>query len=400
MSEYLHQHVLVIDDDDDILSFMFDNLRALGCEHIHVAKNGEKALEILQLNKVEMIFTDINMPAMDGIETISMLSKAKYRGGISVLSAQGQGVLRSVMKIAELNGLKCIAAIRKDNLDLEKISLSLKLNKERSSPININMQSTVRIEELETAMARNEFYFVAQPKVAVRSEKWLGVELLIRWKHPQKGEMPPNTFIDALVESHLLSEFNRWVCRESLKASAQLIKKYPGLNVAINFSTPCFAEADFFEELLLQAHTLDLPFQQITLEITERHPFKEGRALEALTRLRLRGFNLAIDDYGVGFSNLEKMYQGPFSELKMDMSFVNLAVQERPARKVLSRCVDIAHDMGMLATAEGVSSQEHWDLVKELGFDCAQGFYIGKPKSCADLGAWSADWTGLVREPL
>jgi EAL domain-containing protein (putative c-di-GMP-specific phosphodiesterase class I) len=118
-----------------------------------------------------------------------------------------------------------------------------------------------------------------------------------------------------------------------------------------------------------------------------------ARALENLARLRMKGFGLSIDDYGTGYSSMQQLSRIPFTELKIDQSFVLSAIEKESSRVMLASSLDMAKKLGLKAVAEGVETRSHWDLLKNLGCDIAQGYFIAKPMEAAEFADWVLEWT-------
>ncbi len=132
----------------------------------------------------------------------------------------------------------------------------------------------------------------------------------------------------------------------------------------------------------------------MTLEVTETIAMTDlAHALENLARLRLKGFGLSIDDYGLGYSSLQQLSRIPFTELKIDQSFVKSATDQQSHRAILESSVEIAAKLGLKVVAEGIESRSDWDLLKSLGCDLAQGYFIARPMEAAKIPDWAARWT-------
>lgn len=157
---------------------------------------------------------------------------------------------------------------------------------------------------------------------------------------------------------------------------------------------PSLGRLDLPEHVVRVAEAEGVTPRDVTLEVNEmRFHARREVPLEVLTRLRLHGLGLALDDFGTGSSTLERLRHVPFTELKVDRSFVAAACDERTARVILESSVSLARRLGLRVVAEGVSSERAWELASRLGFDAAQGFHVSPPLAGAELADWSRDWS-------
>ncbi|MBI3504683.1 MAG: EAL domain-containing protein [Proteobacteria bacterium] len=165
------------------------------------------------------------------------------------------------------------------------------------------------------------------------------------------------------------------------------------LPVAINLSIRAFDWLDLPERVEMFAVDASVPPDWITLEITETHVERDlVRLLDVATRLRLKGFNLSIDDFGTGQSGLSKLHRLPFNELKIDRQFVHGCSHSNSARSVVEASLALARSLRMTAVAEGIQQRPDWDLLAGLGCEVMQGYFIARPMTEEGLAAWAAHW--------
>jgi EAL domain-containing protein (putative c-di-GMP-specific phosphodiesterase class I) len=203
----------------------------------------------------------------------------------------------------------------------------------------------------------------------------------------------PYAFIPAMEDAGLIDDLT-WVI---LEKSAECCRKCAGrglkLTVSVNLSLKSLGQPGLAERITELVAAQQLDPRSIILEITESAAMTDvGKALENLTRLRMKHFELSIDDYGTGYSSMQQLSRIPFSELKIDQSFVFGALEKESSKVILSSSLDMARKLGLKVVAEGVETRAHWDLLQTLGCDIAQGYFIAKPMDAVAFEAWALEW--------
>ena len=174
-----------------------------------------------------------------------------------------------------------------------------------------------------------------------------------------------------------------------LKQSGDWLRAGIQLEISVNMSPRVMNELDFPDRLMEQVKENNLNPAQIIIEVTESALFEElSMALDILTRLRLKGFRLSIDDFGTGYSSMQQLKKAPFTELKIDQLFVKHADTDKEARSICESTIELGHKLGMTVTAEGIESQGVWDLLKKLGCDEGQGYFMGYPMPASEFRNW------------
>ncbi|HXH01922.1 MAG TPA: EAL domain-containing response regulator [Candidatus Competibacteraceae bacterium] len=341
---------------------------------------------------VELVVLDLLMPDVDGVEVLRYLAKHGCQAGILLISAFDQRVLKSATQLAQEHGLQVVGGLAKP-FDHDEL-IRMLIRKRQSQPQSAGADDQhPALEELRRALDQEELVPFYQPLVEMRSARLTEVEALLRWQHPQRGLLGPELFISTAENSDLL---DRMTEQTITKALGQVVEwRSSGLEpkLAINVSMRSLNQLDFPERLLRLAGSLNVPTQNIIIEITESWLAENlVVALDILSRLRLKGFALSIDDYGTGYSTMEQLKRMPFSQLKLDRFFVRGAGSDPVARVIVESTITMAHRLGMRVVAEGVESREDWDCLAELGCDLAQGFYIAPPMPGAELADWLRHW--------
>ena len=244
------------------------------------------------------------------------------------------------------------------------------------------------LTELHLAVERDELSLLYQPKVAVADNRMVGVEALARWPHRTLGVIEPATFVPLAERYGLIDELTDWVLRRGLKQWVSWSEQGLRPNIAFNVSALSLRDVylpDYIQKLCMQE---GMPCEFLTIEVTESATQNVVRLLDTLTRFRLKGIGVSLDDFGTGYSSLLQLRQLPYSEIKIDRCFVADAARSREARLIVKAIVDLAHGMGLVATAEGVEDAATLDLLREIRCDDAQGFLISRPMEGARLAEW------------
>ena len=249
-------------------------------------------------------------------------------------------------------------------------------------------QYTTREQALRGALARSEFFLVYQPQVAAADGRLAGFEALLRWRHPELGDVPPAEFIAIAESARLMTEIGGWVLAEASRRAAQ----WPAdLKIAINVSATQLGAAGFVD--LVQVATGALRPERVELEITESALVADVEtAVVGLQALRARGFHVALDDFGTGYSALSYLRRFPFDTLKIDRSFVH-AIDANPGTEaIVDAILAMGRALGMRTVAEGVETDAESRLLRAKGCDVLQGYLIAAPMAGEDVPGFLRAW--------
>ena len=241
--------------------------------------------------------------------------------------------------------------------------------------------------ELSAAFQTDALRLVYQPKIDLKSKKLAGVEALIRWLHPAHGPIPPGDFIPLAEESDVIDDLTTWVADRAIaQARAWADQGFDG-SMALNVSARNLNKVQFPDMLADICARHHLATDRVVVEITETASQQILKLLDTLTRLRLKGFRLALDDFGIGFSSMAQLQQLPFSEIKVDRSFVGKIVEAEDCLIITRAIINLGHELGLKVVAEGVESADALEQLVQLGCDAAQGYHIGRPAPAAAVQA-------------
>ncbi|MEV4640637.1 bifunctional diguanylate cyclase/phosphodiesterase [Actinoplanes sp. NPDC049548] len=249
--------------------------------------------------------------------------------------------------------------------------------------------------ELRAALDTGQFRLVYQPIVELPHGRIVAVETLVRWDHPEHGEVPPTEFIPVAERNGLIVELGAWIlreaCRQAARWRAELGPDAPE-RISVNASARQLAHRGFVPMVAAALRDSGLPATRLTVEVTETAVFEGGQAIEALHELRALGVRIALDDFGTGHSSLGLLQTVPVDVLKVDKSFVdNITMAGRHA-VIATALIQVANGLGLTAVAEGVETSEQAAELERLGYRLAQGYHFGRPAAEPDFrGARRAD---------
>ena len=388
--------ILLLDDDPFMLKLLSVMLAQLGFTRVAVCDSGEKALQRVTATKdlIDLIFLDINMPGMDGIEFIRRLVECQYGGSVILVSGENSRILESVEKLIEAHHLIALGRLQKPVKPGELANLIGKLEPNKGhSELTRPSRRSYTADELRASIAQGELVNYYQPKVALATFEVVGVESLVRWQHPIDGIVFPDQFLGLAEQHGLLTDVTGVVLVEAMKqAKAWSQAGYP-LPVAVNVSMDDLIALDFPDMATRLAASVGVEPRLLTLEVTEGQVMRQrSTILDVLSRLSLKRFGLSIDDFGTGHSSLAQLRDLPFNELKVDRGFVHGASQDPTRSAICSASLRMAHQLQMKVVAEGIEDQDDWDFLAHLGCDIGQGYFIARPMPAAAVLDWLSAW--------
>ena len=261
------------------------------------------------------------------------------------------------------------------------------------------------LESFAKALADQKLRLVYQPKVSLKDGRLTRVEALVRWDDPELGPVSPSRFVPLAEKHGLIDPLTEWGLRETLRQWKVWRDQGLEMRLAFNISAISLQRLDFPDLVERICREQDVPTDRLVLELTEGATQQFVKLMDTLTRFRIKGIGLAIDDFGTGYSSLLQLRQLPFTELKIDRCFVIDLPAAHDSRLIVKTIAELAHGLGLVATAEGVETVEQLRSVRELGCDVVQGFLIAPPLEPDELLGWEQDfkkrWPLLLSdEPL
>ncbi|MEO6199204.1 MAG: EAL domain-containing protein [Sphingomicrobium sp.] len=253
----------------------------------------------------------------------------------------------------------------------------------------------------EEALAKGQLHLVYQPNIALADGTLARVEALMRWNDPKLGSIEPSRFIPLAEEHDCIGALTIWGLARILEQWRTWRDCGIHCGIAFNISANSLENLDFPDIVEQLCKSVGVPTNCLVLELTEGATQPLIKLMDTLTRFRIKGIGLAIDDFGTGYSSLLQLRRLPFTEVKIDRAFVADAERSKDSALIVKTVIDLAHGLGLTATAEGVETVAQLDLLRNLGCDHAQGFLIAEPLMpdelrpwCEGFGDYWADLTG------
>ncbi|MDH5425238.1 MAG: EAL domain-containing response regulator [Gammaproteobacteria bacterium] len=394
------KRLIVIDDDIQFAGLLGEIARSAGFE----TELCDDARDYFLANEAYSVMVlDLNMPGMDGVEVIRQLGKTAQDIHLILISGYDKGVLHSAEKLAQEHNLNVVGSLTKPLEMASFISMLNSIDIEKSFPVYLveSENSPITVAEIRQAIVNNEMELYYQPQIELRTNTLKGVEALVRWHHPTRGLITPGMFISIVEKEGLMGELTSSIINMAVNQSNEWKKTGLNITISVNVSAENITSLLLPEQLsdLIKDHGLNP--QSIVLEITERALMGELKtSLDILTRLRMKGFGLSIDDFGTGNSSLVLLHRVPFTELKIDMSFVKNMDRDLDARAIVETCVMLSHKLNMDCVAEGVENESIRRGLTLMGCDIGQGYLMAKPMAASQLIEWiennnypiSKDW--------
>lgn len=387
-------HVLVIEDNEFQRAALVAGLRSLGVEHVSTAGDGHAALALMKQHRqgYDLAVCDLQMEGMDGVEFMRHSAKLDL-GGVILLSGMDSDLLTSAEIIAVAYGVPLVGRLCKPvNLSALK---HLLLHCLRKPPRQVRDTASgpklpaFSSAELTSALSRGEFVPYFQPKVDLATRRVHGAEMLARWRHPDLGILGPDVFIDHMERINLVSALTDSLFEQTMQQVVRWRDDGVFVPIAINASAQTLQDVRTASRLNEMARTYRVSPNSVTVELTETVlAHDDDSLLETLLRLRLNGFGISLDDFGTGFSSLQQLSRIPFTEIKLDRSFVTGAQHNPRVVAILDSVTSLTRTLGLRVVAEGIETQEDLSFIQTLGVEIGQGYLFSRPLDAAPYLAW------------
>ncbi|TNI00056.1 diguanylate phosphodiesterase [Aeromonas jandaei] len=384
--------IMVVEDHAFQRKALMHQIRDLGYQQLLEARDGQEALELCQRHSVDILFCDLRMPGMDGMALLRRLSLGGFSGGIILSSALEDDVVEAVLRMSAAYGLQVLGRIEKPSTKQQlKVLIESWSPRQEQAPKEDGHR--LGLDELRRALDDDQIVPWYQPKVSFATGEWVGMEALARWQHPVYGLVSPGRFIPLAENNGLIDQLTEIIINKSLRDGHLWEETGLSLNLSMNLSTTSLIEGDLCNSLIAQCQRWSINPELITLEVTESSFVQDvGKSLEVLTRLRMHGFGLSIDDFGTGYSSMQQLALLPFTELKLDRSFVDRCYADPSRLAIIESSIELARKLGLKSVAEGVEDELTWQQLAKLGCDVCQGFFSARPMPRSELQEWHRSW--------
>jgi len=386
--------VYVLDDELPLVELHCEVAELSGFRAVGFTRASEFFDQVTRFAPGSILLLDLLMPEMDGIEVMRRLAQIPNPPAIVLMSGHDIGILNSAEKLCRAHGFDVLASLSKPVPLHHLKALLLRYAPENrhlaASGPHIHAGSRLDLNDLIHAVENRQLVLHYQPQVCLLTGELTGVEALVRWQHPELGIINMEHFIPQAEDSGLIADITRWVIDAAVTQEQQWSRQQLNVKVSVNISAADITSLVLPEQLAELLEHNQLEPSRLTLEITESALMGElVTSLDILTRLRLKGFGLSIDDFGTGYSSLSQLHRVPFTELKIDRSFVANSIRDDEARAIVKTCIMLGHELNMKVVAEGVESEFHLEQLRLLGCDIAQGYAIARPMPADELLFWA-----------
>jgi len=388
--------VLVVDDSVSIRGLLAGILEHIGVGEVLTAEDGNAAIKVIDEceGAIDLVFCDLMMPGMDGVELLREVGRHCPGVAVLTISSLDARLRLSVSEMAQRLGMTVLGVLGKP-FNEEDIRKALKrfhdVRQKGVKPGDAPMTDA----EIDTALSNKRVVVHYQPKVRIDTAHVVGAEALVRLRHPQRGLVSPDAFIESTEAGGYIENLTYQVIDIALRDAGVWAREGLRLNIGINLSSSAIRRLDLPEHVESVAHSHGLSPSQVTLEITESELANATELLDVCARFRMRGFGLSIDDFGTGESGLARLRTLPFTELKVDKHYVDGASESDELCAILSTSIDLGKRLGMTVVAEGVQKIADWELLETLGCDIAQGFLVSRPLASDKVMSWALRWKNL-----
>lgn len=257
---------------------------------------------------------------------------------------------------------------------------------------NNNIYRLALMPELRYAIEKDALDLFYQPKVSIKTGEICGAEALLRWNHPEHGFVPPDEFIPMAERNRIIKQLTQWMLRRAFRDCARWHQEGLPITISVNLSAKDLHDPELPDLISGVAVASGVKPEWIILEITESSVMAEPEhAMEIIRRLHEKGYRFSIDDFGTGYSSLSYLRKLPLAEIKIDKSFVLDLLNSENDKAIVKTTINLAHNLGIKVTAEGVESKEIMSKLMEYDCDVAQGYFLSRPVPVKDFTKWVTD---------
>jgi EAL domain-containing protein (putative c-di-GMP-specific phosphodiesterase class I) len=385
--------LLILDDDVQDANLIANEARSLGFE-VRILADATLFIDAFLAWKPTHLAIDIVMPSINGIEILKTLAQLDCQSAIILSSGIGTDTLPAAQIAAIEHNLNIRGILYQPfhqhilrHLLTDQVSVDLHAH----TSSDISAQSfIVDATTIDDAIRNKQFTLFYQPQIELHSGKVIGFEGLLRWKHPTLGIKLPELFIPVAEKTGQIDQLTQIVIETGFNFIRSLSKT---LSFSLNISAKSIKNHSLTNALVNASQSLEVAPERVILELTETATMHDPEeAQQILSQLRTEGFKLSIDDFGTGYSSMAQLAKLPFTELKIDKSFVTTMETSSKSRKVVASTLKLAESLGLETIAEGVENTLAAIGLRELGCRYGQGYYFARPMDQATASTWLTQW--------
>jgi c-di-GMP phosphodiesterase len=357
-------------------------LKRYSVDKVYTAYNGEDAIELCKQHRFDIAFCDLQLPQIDGVTLLASPEAQVSIQTVVILSAMADAALDSTKSMCNLIGYNEVEAIPKpvDETHIQRLLSTYKRTQTAKSilPTAVTLSEQQTIEAFEKEWFTNAY----QTQHSVEQSTLIGVEVLARIMHPELGLLTPFYFMDALRQLSLMDRLFFTVLELALKDISSMRKP---IHFAINIEQSTL-KLEIADQVASLCNKYKIEPSLLTLEITEHETILlDAHCYKNIAKLSMLGVGLSVDDFGTGYASLSQLSSLPFTELKVDRSFVNNISENKKNQILTKACINLAENLGLSCIVEGVEQQQDLEYLKTIGMTKYQGFITSKPASFSEF---------------
>lgn len=387
---------LIIDDAETVRISLAEMLKRHGINDVFSASDGASGLSMIECMRGRecIVFCDLAMPGMDGVEVVREIQRLGYPAAIVLVSGKDRRILDIVSKVARDAGHSVVGSMAKPFAEeqLEEL-LRIARGVRPAAPQPPKGPAQLEATEIRQAIDEGRIAVVLEPQVRLKDGRLVAMEALARIETAD-GLIPPVRFIASAERHGLIEAMTRQLMDKLFRQVGRWHRDGLMIDVSVNLSTSLLVEPSMPTTIMNAATSASVAPQHIMLELTEstaaEHSIED--VIESVARFRLKDFRVAIDDFGTGQSTLERLQRIPFTDLKVDRTFVTGASNDDDKRGIIEYSVQLAHRLGLNVIAEGVETSADEDQVRRLGCEMAQGYFYTRPLPLNQVDDWIHQW--------
>lgn len=383
--------ILVLEDHPFQRSVAVSMLQSLGRHQVFEASDGAQALALLdEVGTVDIALCDLQMDGMDGLEFLQRVGASGQVKAVIICSSLSADLRRAVHQMVTLLGLDLLGDVGKP-MHAQVLAELLGKFVDRPSVVDCPRGTVALASEgaVRQALAEQQLHAWYQPKFNLHTGEVCGIEVLCRWLHPTRGIIAPAQFMPVLERCGLLDDLLFSQLEQALNLHQRARTQGFALNMAFNLQTVQLANPELANSLKTTLARHAVTGSNLTFELTENGLLEApATSLETLVRLRMMGCRLSIDDFGAGFSSLQRLCQLPFNEIKLDAEFIRSLEHEPRCRAAISSTLALGETLGMAVVIEGIETDAQRRELLALGCTLGQGYWYARPMAGGDLLHW------------
>jgi EAL domain-containing protein (putative c-di-GMP-specific phosphodiesterase class I)/ActR/RegA family two-component response regulator len=382
------KRLLIVDDDVDVANLMARVARAATFETLTAYDAVDIENKVAQFNP-DVLVLDLQMPGMDGVQLLNHLVEHAIRLPNMLVSGMGTRTLDTTAQVCKRLGLPLLGRLAKP---FEIDAFQRLIEREPDPEPEVEDTPHINPQILATAINSGEIRPWYQPQVYVADGTLAGIEVLAHWISDDGAHIAPEVFVQMAEQSDLISPLTDRILLTAIEEIGDLcqLRGLPlDCRLSVNLSPDLLGDATLPDRVQAMVDNARFDPACLALEVTETGAMLRAEiTLDVLTRLHLKGIELSMDDFGTGYTIVKHLYRLPYSEVKIDRSFVTEMNHSTEAQAIVRSIIQMAHGLGLHVVAEGVETLENMTSLRSMGCEIAQGFYIARPMPADALLTW------------